>query len=127
MSKDTLTRAQKSQKGHLPPVCVYVLRVEIEGRCDWCCFGGSQVLVLLPTLCLDLSVSSSLSGPRSPHLLDDRIGLDHLQVPPALTRGDSVLRRGLRVCVLTALAFGLDTELEEAWVALPTGVRNGGL
>lgn len=113
-SKDTLIRAQKSRKGHLPPVCVRVLGVEIEGQGDEFCYGGSQVLVLLPSLCLDLSMSFSISGPQSPHLLDDRVGLDHLQVPPALTHQDSVFRRGLWVCALVALAFGLDTELEGA-------------
>lgn len=129
MQMSTLIRAQKSQKGHLSPVCVCVPGVETEGQCDWFRFGGSQVLVLPPSLCLDLRTSLSISGPRSPHLLDDGVVLITFGCLPALTRQDSVLRRGLWVCALMALAFGLDTELEGAlahW-SLPTGVRNGGL
>lgn len=36
----------KSQKGHLQPMCVGVLGVEVEGQWYCCCLRRSQVLIL---------------------------------------------------------------------------------
>lgn len=64
-------------------------------------------------------MSFSISGPQSPHLLDDRVGLSYPQAPPALTHQDYFLRR-----VSGDVSSRLQPSGSKLRLPLPTGVSN---